>query len=367
MDRYAWLPSHQQHAAYSLAHADTLIERAGRIALDHTRRDTVALDDIVVGDFVAMTLTDVALLPQAMVRLASDALNQLRSTLEHVLYVEVEHRVSVPLTSGQARGMEMPCTSSVDKLQEWATKRPRRDVDVLQPGTDLYQRIAHLQPFHRRNSQDAHPLKVLVEHTNHSKHRTPSIGATLIGALRPDRPSDDIQVTTPPDRPIKVGDVLATLPIGHVVEVSLWPKVSIQRPHTKTWHILIHELRDLESWVRRIAVPMLIAGSTDVSPLPPHLDITVGYADFRTALDTADHSPAADRLERLLGAEIAREALPGVLLLHSHGVSHDQALTAWAAALSDDEALQRHESLQGLQGHSLDAAVRTMIDEALNA
>ncbi|WP_063766283.1 hypothetical protein [Streptosporangium amethystogenes] len=366
MDRYAWLPSHQQHAAYSLAHADNLIERAGRIALDHTRRGTVTLNDIVVGDFATMTVTGVVPLPQAMVRLASDALNQLRSTLEHVLYAEIEHRVDAPLTSGQARGVEMPCTSSVDKLQEWATRRPRRDVDVLQPGRDLYRRIADLQPFHRRNSQDAHPLKVLVEHTNHSKHRTPSLAATLIGAVTPDRPSDDIQVTMPSDRPVQVGDVLARLPVGRVVEVNLWPKVSIQRPHTQTWHILIHELRDLESWVRQTALPTLIAGSTDVSPLPPHLDITVGYADFRTALDAASPAPAADRLEKLVGAEMAREGLPGILLLHPHGVPHGQALTAWAATLSDDEVLQRFESLHGLEWHDFDATVRAMIDEALN-
>ncbi|WP_433249002.1 hypothetical protein ACQPYK_01560 [Streptosporangium sp. CA-135522] len=323
MDRYAWLPSHQQHAAYSLAHADNLIERAGRIALEHTQRGTMTLDDRVTGNLVAMTVTGVAPLPQAMVRLASDALNQLRSTLEHVLYAEIEHRVSVPLTSGQARGVEMPCVLSADKLREWATKGARRDVGVLHPGTDLYRRITDLQPFQRRDFQ-AHPLKVLVEHTNHSKHRTPSIAATLIGAVTPDRPSDDIQVTTPPGRPIQVGDVLARLPVGGVVEVNLWPKVSIQRPHTQTWHILIHELRDLESWVRRIALPMLIAGTTDVSPLPPHLDITVGYADFRTALDAASPAPAADRLDRWLRAEIARQAIPDVLRAHPHGIPHGQ-------------------------------------------
>lgn len=31
-----------------------------------------------------------------MVRVASDALNQLRSTLEHVLFAEVERRAAVP-------------------------------------------------------------------------------------------------------------------------------------------------------------------------------------------------------------------------------------------------------------------------------
>ncbi|MFI9561623.1 hypothetical protein [Nonomuraea endophytica] len=367
MDRYAWLPDHQLHAAYSLAHADSLIEQAGHLALDHTRRDTVTLDHVVEGDMVSTTVTSVAPLPQALVRLASDALNQLRSTLEHVLYAEIEHRAGGPLSSEHARTVEMPCTPSANDLQKWAEKRPRRDIAVLQPGTALYRRIADLQPFQRRDSQDVHPLKILVAHTNHSKHRTPSLAATFVAAVQPDQPSDDIQVTPPLDRPIKVGDVLAIQPVGRVVEASLWPKIAIQRPHTDTWHILIHELRDLESWVRRSALPLLIAGSTDVSPLPPHLDITIGYADFRTAIGAAGTASAADRLEMLLGAEMAREALPGILLMHSHGSPHGQALAAWAAALSDDEALQRHESLRGFQGHDLDTAVRAMIDEVLNA
>lgn len=367
VDRYAWLPDHQQHAAYSLAYADGLIERAGRIVLDHTRQGTVTMEDTVDGDTVAMTVTGVAPLPQAVVRLASDALNQLRSTIEHVLYAEVEHRINGPLTSGQARNVEMPCTLSTDKLNEWATNGPRRGVGVLQPGTDLYRRIADLQPFRRPKDSQAHPLKVLVEHTNHSKHRAPSIAAAHVGALIPDQPSDDIQLTEPSGRPVQAGDVLTRAPVGRVVEGSLFPKISILRPHTQTWHILVHELRDLESWVRRIALPMLIAGTTDVSPLPPHLDIAVGYADFRAALNAADPAPAADRLNRLLHAQMAREDLPEVLRMHPHGVTHGQALTAWAAALSDDKALQRFESLQGLEVHALDAAVRAMIDEALNA
>lgn len=363
VDRYAWLPDHQQHAAFSLAHADDLIERVGRITLEHTRQGTVTLDNIVSGESVAITVTGVAPLPQAVTRLASDALNQLRSTIEHVLYAEVEYRIDVPLTSGQARSVAMPCTLSADKLQEWAKKR---GVGVLQPGTDLYRRIADLQPFQRKDSQ-AHPLKVLVEHTNYSKHRTPSVAAVLVGAFIPDQHSDDIQVAEPPNRPIQTGDILARLPVGRVTEGNLWPQISIQRPHTQSWHIVVHELRDLEAWVRRIALPILIAGTTDITPLPPHLDITVGYSDFRAALATAGTTPAAARLDRLLHAEMAREALPGILRMHPHGAPHGEALTAWTATLSDDEALQRFESLRGLEGHNLDSAVRAMIDEALSA
>ncbi|MEV4889197.1 hypothetical protein AB0K48_07405 [Nonomuraea sp. NPDC055795] len=314
---------------------------------------------------VSTTVTGVAPLPQALVRLASDALNQLRSTLEHVLYAEIEHRSGGASSSENARAVEVPCTPSANDLQKWAEKRPRRGLTVLQPGTALYRRIADLQPFQRRDSQDAHPLKILVAHTNHSKHRTPSLAATFVADVRPDEPSDDIQVTPPLNRPIEVGDILAIQPVGRVVEAGLWPKIAIRRPHTNEWIILIHELRDLESWVRRSAVPLLITGSTDVCPLPPHLDITVGYADFRTALSSAGPEPAADRLEKLLLAEMAREALPGLLLLHPHGKPHGQALAVWAAALTDEEAIRRFNSLNRPATYELDAIVRAMIDEAL--
>ncbi|MFC0039556.1 hypothetical protein [Actinomadura rayongensis] len=364
MDRYAWIPEHQQHAAYSLAHADNLIERAGRLVLEHTRKGTVTLDDVVSGTTVALTVTGVAPLPQAVARLTSDALNQLRSTLEHVLYAEVEHRVEVPLTNEQARSLEIPATLAADKLRDWATRKPRKEIAVLQPETDLYRRIAHLQPFQRRDS-DAHPLKVLAEYTNHSKHRAPAVAAVQVGATIPDQPSDGFQVVEPPGHPIQVGDILARGPVGRISTGSLFPKVSILRPHSRTWHILIHELRDLESWVRRIALPMLITGTTEVDPLPPHLDITVGHADFGTALAAADPVPAADRLDEILKAGIAREALPDLLRTHPDGAQHGQALSAWAASLSDDEAVQKLERLKNCDPRTLNTVVRTMIDEAL--
>ncbi|WP_285573400.1 hypothetical protein [Actinoallomurus iriomotensis] len=62
---------------------------------------------------------------------------------------------------------------------------------------------------------------------------------------------------------------------------------------------------------------------------------------------------------------MARDELPGILRMHPYGATHGQALTAWAAVLSDGQALQRLESLQRLQPHAVDAAVRAMIDEAL--
>jgi hypothetical protein len=55
---------------------------------------------------------------------------------------------------------------------------------------------------------------------------------------------------------------------------------------------------------------MQIAGTIDVSPLPHHLDITVGYIDCSTALAAIRPTPAVDRLNKFLHVKAAREALP---------------------------------------------------------
>jgi hypothetical protein len=38
-----------------------------------------------------------------------------------------------------------------------------------------------------------------------------------------------------------------------IVPLDIWPTVSIRRPHTDTWHVLIQELGGLEEWVRTVA------------------------------------------------------------------------------------------------------------------
>ncbi|WP_344547283.1 hypothetical protein [Actinomadura fulvescens] len=126
MDRYSWLPDHQQHVVYSLAHADDLIARTGQLVLDYTEPGALELDNIRSGDREEVVVTGVAPLPQGIVRLAADALNQLRSVLEHIVYAELTHLANGSLTDQQARSIEMPATNSADSYLQWGHAGPSR-------------------------------------------------------------------------------------------------------------------------------------------------------------------------------------------------------------------------------------------------
>ncbi|MEV4320622.1 hypothetical protein AB0J37_00155 [Microbispora rosea] len=364
MDHYSWLPDHQQHVVYSLAHADDLIARTGRILHDFTARGTLELKNVTVGNTTRATVIGVAPIPQAVPRLTADALNQLRSTLEHVVYAEVVHQVGRALTPQEARSIEMPAAATTDDFDQWLKHRHRSNLAPLQPGAALCERLRDLQPFQRREPEQ-HPLRILVEHTNWSKHRTPSVAATLIGAVIPDGPAEGVLVSTAPNRPVEIGDVLASSPADVRVPLDIWPEISIQRPHCESWHNLLHELRDLEQWVREVALPALIAGtSRDVPPLPPHLDTTVGYRDFHAALAAARPTPAAARAARDLQVEVARDGLARIIALHPEGKKNIDVIKRWAAELNADEVLQKVESLQLPDLRQLDAVVRAMIADA---
>lgn len=364
VDRYSWLPDHQQHVVYSLAHADDLIARIGRILYDYTEHGTVSLTNVVVGNTARLTVTGVVPIPQAVPRLAADALNQLRSVLEHVVYAEVVHQLGRPLNPQEARSIEMPAAVTTADFDKWLKQR-RNGLAPLQPGAALCERIRDLQPFQRREPEE-HPLRILVEHTNWSKHRTPSIAATRIGAVIPDGPAEGLLVSTRTNHPVGVGDVLASGPAESRVFLDIWPEVSIQRPRSESWHNLLHELRDLEQWVREVALPLLVAGTSNVPPLPPHLDITVGYANFRAALAAASPTSAAIRAARNLQVGVARDGLTRAIALHPEGRRNIDLIKKWAADLSADEVLQKVASLLLPDLQQLDAVVRTMISDARN-
>lgn len=172
----------------------------------------------------------------------------------------------------------MPSCTDHARFEQWLRGRGRPELPPLRRGAPLVDRIERLQPYHRRDV-DEHPLRILAEHTKRVKHRTPAVAATRIGTVIPDHVHPDLRVNVI-DRPLELGDVLASAPAELRVPLSIWPTVSLQRPHTGTWHGLMRELGDLEEWVRTVAIPILTVGTREFGPLPPQLDITEGHADL---------------------------------------------------------------------------------------
>jgi hypothetical protein len=174
----------------------------------------------------------------------------------------------------------MPATTEPRKFTEWLTRNRRSDLAPLRDGSTVCERMRKLQPFHHADP-DSHPLRILAEHTNLAKHRTPAVAATLLGTVIADRPTQAIQIPAPSARPIDVGDILASAPRGQQIPLSIWPKVSIRRPHTGTWHVAVHELGELADWVRTTAVPILVTGKDHVNPILGTRLVSHAYARHR--------------------------------------------------------------------------------------
>ncbi|WP_107475651.1 hypothetical protein, partial [Streptomyces sp. Sge12] len=317
---YGWLPDHQLHVVPTLAHVDQLIADITRIVHDYTDQDPLTLTEVVQGDRSQVKVTAIAPIPEVMPRLVADALTQLRAALEHALYAEVEHLLQRPLTDQEARTIEMPACPDQARFEEWLAHGRRRKLPPLAAGGVLAERIRTLQPFQRRDVDD-HPLRLLAEHTNLAKHRTPAVAATRLGAVYPDRQHPDLTVALPLERnpqpgyglALQPGDILASGPRGARIELSILPPVCLQRPHTGVWNIALKELGYLEDWVRTTAIPILITGSRQNTPIPPQLDITIGHSDLRRALLSAGTMPAVERGNLSIQATVARRSLPEIL------------------------------------------------------
>ena len=342
--RASWLPEHQLHVLGTLAHIDSLIWQVGESHFGYVSPPgPLEFANSPDGERAHVTVKAIAPLPEAISRWTADALTQMRAAIEHTIYAEVEQELGQELNERQARAVEMPsCTDHV-RFEQWLAGKGRRELPSFRRGTPLVERIERLQPYHRRDV-DEHPLRVLVEHTNRVKHRTPAVAATRIGTVIPDQVHPDLEVHVI-DRPLRPGDVLASAPVDLRVPISIWPTVSLQRPHTGTWHGLMHELGDLEEWVREVAIPVLTVGTRKLGQLPPQLDVTKGHADLRTALHKAGTVPAAKRAERRLAASLGREGLVDTLVLHPRRVAKE-AIRAWVGSLDDDGVLDRLERLQ---------------------
>ena len=171
-------------------------------------------------------------------------MNTLRAALEHAIYSEAEVRVGRHLTDKEARSIEMPAKTSATDFLRWVEAK-RKAVSVFND-KDFVERISSLQPFNRTSGPDLHPMALLAEHTNHSKHRSPSVAAVRLGAVRADQTYEDLVLTPSSEGgvPVEPGSIIASGPIGRVTPLDIWPRVSVQRPGSKEWVLLVKNYRN---------------------------------------------------------------------------------------------------------------------------
>ncbi|GAA3826756.1 hypothetical protein [Amycolatopsis tucumanensis] len=345
-----WLPQRHLGVAATLAHADELIGEISDLLFDYQTQaeGLFGLREVPAGPVSRTVVDRVAPIPRRVPLLVADALVTLRAALEHALFAEVEFLDGAPLDEKAARLVEMPASDTYEKFEEWTRKRARNGPAALREGSELLRRIAGLQPFHRQVEPQMHPLARQVLHTNHAKHRTPAITAVRLAAMYKDdqRPRSVRDLPPQPEKPLRIGDVIAETPISTRVPVTLFPTVGINRPGTDRWPVLMRELDEISRWVRLQAAPRLITGTEPPEPaLPARYEIGVGHEDERRAIAAGSAVSAADRHAQRLGAASARTDLIGLLGQDDGSPSHQQ-VSAWLAQLADEEVLSKVSMLK---------------------
>ncbi len=362
----AWLPDHHLPVAATLAHAEELIDHLSALVLRYgeTRGVDGPLDlvEVPVDGKSETRISGIRPVPRAIALYAADALTTLRAAIEHTLYAEVEHQLGREMQGKEPGSISMPASDTHSDFADWEKKGAKRMPAPILPGSDLHRRIESLQPYHRYTAPEAHPLHRLAAYTNLAKHRAPTLSATRVALVRPDAPSDAIMLAEPTAKPAKIGDVLAWTILGHQVPASIYATLAIQHPTTGAWPVLVHEVGDLATWVRTVAIPTLITGSMQPELLPSIFDTSVGHDSEREALLGGGYATAKERANKRIQTYMARPSLVGILSEHEESPPLP-VLIAWALSMTDRQALDRARAIQNfVETHGYDEGILALVE-----
>lgn len=353
-----WLSDEHLGVAATLAHVDEIIGALGAILFEYqtAASGVVQLREVLDGASRHLVVNAVNPIPEKVPLLAADALNALRAALEHTIYVEAVAHAGGELDESAAKLVEMPAAETYDQFTEWTRKRAKNGPAALRDGAQLHRRIYDLQPLHRYADPPAHPLARLVDYTNHAKHRTPAVTAVRIPVVsREDLPPMRLRdLPKRPEEPIKPGQVVFTAPADQVIPVVLFPTIGINVPGTERWPVLMKELGEIATWVRKQAIPRLITGLNAPEPeIPAWYDISTGHTDPRSAMASGTALSAFDRSSNRLQAAAVRVEMVETIAAMPDAPSRADVL-AWLDSLPDSEVLERMRELLPSLDHDPD-------------
>jgi hypothetical protein len=342
---HSWLPPHQEHVAYTLAHVDQLVAQVGELLWGYMDREVFTFDNLPHPRGSAVTITHVQPFPEAIARVFADATTQLRAAIEHTIFAEVEHSLGRNLTSEEAQTVEMPARLTAESFTSWLGHPKRKLIPAFSADTAVSTRISRLQPFHD-GDPTVHPMRLLAEYTNFAKHRAPAITTVRVGPVMLDREVPGVEVVQFDEPvPARVGDVLVHGPKSVIVGVSIYPLIASQRPHTGTWHVLMKELGELADWVRTTAIPTLVTGSATVDPVNPGIDISIGHESLEDAVIGARRQTAFVLNETRVMARGIRSDFAVTLAQASRGTLSRDAAKRWLDGLDDAGVVRRLEQV----------------------
>lgn len=316
MSTLSWLPEPLHQVALRLARADQLAYELALVALSWSRGSDGggALEIRQVErtkGYYDVEVTKIRPIPPIASMLFSEAIGHLRAALDNVVFylVEQEHG---PLTAKQAKAISMPISDSQASYDQTITNPIRRGLTCFESTAKLGGRLQSLQPFTDPATvssisstlgrimdvqvDEANPLALLREYSNHDKHRAMHLAG---GKALVQRHDDWRRSITGGMRPIEVGTVLERVPKGVPTPVDLSPALVIERPGGP-WVGFGPELDGIARYVSDIAIPTLVTGFALPGGLPVNIDLSDSGKTVVERAAAADNIRANERAREVM-------------------------------------------------------------------
>lgn len=328
VDANTWIPDHQLDNVSSLGFVNQLITEVLDSYFAYIDGDgPIRLEPVTDERREYVTVKGVKPVPTALSRRAATVIEDLRAVLEHVLMAELEATLGRPMTSKEEKAIELPHFATREALIRWSKDKRRSTLHQLHEGSPFFDRIDKLQPYNRTARPDLHPLHLLADLSNESKHRRPLKIGVLLGHSFAENGHPDFESGTQITAPLQPGDVVGSSPLRTKLVAAIYPNVCIRLPGTEKWSNLVSLLRDIESWTRTIAVPTLVVGTHEnLPPISAGIDVSHGYDDVRLAIASADPQSAVEVSQGRIMIESMRRSLPELLMAMPAHPSRDVIL-----------------------------------------
>jgi hypothetical protein len=304
------LPDRAHSLALRLGRVDDLAMDIARACFQYAASDPLEIDERRDEGVAELYVAAVDPVPPIVSLLFSDAINQLRSSLDNALVLQIEHLRREPLDTEALRSVKFLIYNDsgayADAIKRTVKRLP--ELDITEP---LGRAMWELQPFQvlenirgmeMRGGERAtgpHHLTVLQEYSNADKHRRLRVSAVANATIRSATGAAELISSS---RAWKVGEAVARTPVGSLDVVEIWPYVSIERALTGEIVPPGAELYELHRYVAEVVLPKLLDIEDDA--FAPAIDLRTPKLTTSERMATAGAAYAHKRA----GAEFVADA-----------------------------------------------------------
>lgn len=312
---FPWVSDELLPVAMRLARVDELAFEIAQASIAWAQLSPLSIDDPLREGKYHAVVESIRPVPPMIAMRFSEAINHLRAAIDNALLVKVESVRTDSLTENQAKNIALPIHTEPEKLARWTKKITKEGPIELVEGA-LAQSILQLQPLNDAvagapifspivalglgtDQKNENPLHLLQTYSNADKHRQLQLAA--VGHF--------VQPGTGPlllhtDKALEVGQTLYETSGRNPELIEISPYIAVKRGTTGRWAAVGKELHGLQSYVSKVAIPMIMTGLQHSEGLPPQIDLGDNGQGLRERLNQGTQTFAFER-----GKALALDAL----------------------------------------------------------